>query len=44
LLDQATWRQASREPNVLERDVFLKRALGFDEANFTRLAELLEEA
>jgi hypothetical protein len=44
LLDQETWRQASREPNVLERDVFLKRALGFDEANFTRLAELLEEA
>lgn len=42
LLGRATWQQASREPNVLERDVLLKRALGFDDATFTRLAELLD--
>jgi predicted TIM-barrel fold metal-dependent hydrolase len=44
LIEWRTWRQASREPNVLERDVFLKHALGFDPATFTRLAWLLGEA
>lgn len=41
LIDRETWRRTSSEPNVLERDVVLKRAIGFDEANFTRLSELL---
>lgn len=41
LIDRATWRQSSRQPNVLERDVFLKYAVGFDEANLTRLDGLL---
>jgi predicted TIM-barrel fold metal-dependent hydrolase len=42
LLDRRTWRQAAREANVLERDVLLKRAVGFDAATFTRLAGLLD--
>ena len=41
LIDRATWRQSNRQPNVLERDVFLKRAIGFDDSHFTRMAELL---
>ncbi len=44
LIGRDTWRQASREPNVLERDAFLKRTLGFDDSHFTRLAGLLDEA
>lgn len=44
LLDRETWRQTAREPNVLERDVMLKRTVGFDDASFTRLAGLLDAA
>ncbi|MCX6877421.1 MAG: amidohydrolase family protein [Verrucomicrobia bacterium] len=44
LIDRATWRRSSREPNVLERDVFLKRAIGFDDSHFTRMAQLLDNA
>lgn len=44
LITRQTWRQSSREPNVLERDVFLKHAIGFDDSQLTRMAILLEEA
>lgn len=37
-----TWLAADRDPNVLERDVFLKREVGFDDSHFTRMAEILE--
>jgi predicted TIM-barrel fold metal-dependent hydrolase len=39
-----TWRAADRDPNVLERDVFLKREVGFDDSHFTRMAEILESS
>lgn len=42
LIDRATWRQSSRLSNVLERDVFLKRAIGFDDSHLTRMAQLLD--
>lgn len=41
---QATWkefRSAERNPNVLERDYQLKRAMGFPEETFTRVNGLL---
>jgi hypothetical protein len=41
LIDRDTWRQSGQEPNVLERDVLLKRAIGFDDAQLTRMAQLL---
>ena len=41
LIDRATWLESNRQPNVLERDVFLKRAIGFDESHLTRLDGLL---
>jgi hypothetical protein len=44
LIDFKTWRAADRDPNVLERDVFLKREVGFDDSHFTRMAEILESA
>ena len=37
------WRAAAAEPNPIERDVMLKRALGFPEETFTRLAGLLRK-
>ena len=40
-IDRATWRRARDEKNPLERDVLLKRAMGFGEDHFTRLAGLL---
>jgi len=43
MIDWKTWRQSCREPNILERDVFLKRAIGFDDSHFTRMARLLDE-
>ena len=43
LIDRATWRESSRLPNVLERDVWLKRAIGFDESHLTRLDGLLDQ-
>ncbi len=42
LISFKTWRTADRNPNVLERDVFLKNEVGFDESNLTRMAEILE--
>ncbi len=41
LISWQEWRRTAAIPNPLERDVQLKRALGFGEASFTRLAELL---
>jgi predicted TIM-barrel fold metal-dependent hydrolase len=41
LIDGDTWRASGKEPNILERDVMLKRAVGFDEAQFTRMDVLL---
>jgi predicted TIM-barrel fold metal-dependent hydrolase len=43
LIDRETWRQSKQEPNILERDVFLKSAIGFDDAQLTRMACLLGE-
>jgi hypothetical protein len=37
------WRSTSRIDNPIERDVQIKRALGFGEATFTRLAGLLRQ-
>ena len=44
LISRDTWRRSSRQPNILERDVFLKRAVGFDNAQLTRMHRLLEPA
>ncbi len=41
LIDTATWRRWGKHPNVLERDVQLKRAIGFPEETFTRADGLL---
>ena len=41
LISTAQWREAGRIPNLIERDAFLKRAMGFDEAHFSRLGEIL---
>ncbi|HEX5791059.1 MAG TPA: amidohydrolase family protein [Luteolibacter sp.] len=43
LIDSKTWRAANRDPNVLERDAYLKRQIGFSEETFTRMAELLQK-
>jgi predicted TIM-barrel fold metal-dependent hydrolase len=37
------WRTSAAMKNPLERDVFLKRALGFPEETFTRLSSLLRK-
>jgi uncharacterized protein len=37
------WRASAAVANPLERDIFLKRALGFREETFTRLAGLLRK-
>lgn len=37
------WRASAAEPNPIERDVMLKRALGFPEETVTRLAPLLRK-
>ena len=44
LISRESWRLSSREPNVLERDVILKRAIGFDDTQLTRMAHLLGDA
>jgi hypothetical protein len=44
LISYHTWRESSRDQNVLERDVFLKRKIGFDDSHLTRMAELLGES
>ncbi len=41
LITTAQWRAAGKIPNLIERDAFLKRAMGFDEGHFTRLGEIL---
>jgi len=41
VVDRATWREADRIPNLLERDLFLKRAMGFPEEVFLRGWKLL---
>ena len=41
LIDWHTFRKWQRQPNPLERDYQLKRAMGFADATFTRIAELL---
>lgn len=43
LIPYHTWRAADRDPNVLERDVYLKRQIGFDDSHLTRMAEILGE-
>jgi hypothetical protein len=40
-IDWETYRRWERHSNALERDYQLKRAMGFDEASFTRLHGLL---
>ena len=37
----ADWWESAQEPNVLERDAELKRAMGFPEETFTRIGVLL---
>ena len=44
LIRRDTWRQSARQANVLERDVFLKRAIGFDDSHLTRMDWLLDRA
>jgi hypothetical protein len=41
LITHAQWQAAGKIPNLIERDAFLKRAMGFDEAHFSRLGEIL---
>jgi predicted TIM-barrel fold metal-dependent hydrolase len=43
LITTAQWREAAKIPNLIERDAFLKRAMGFDDAHFTRLDEVLRK-
>lgn len=41
LVDWGTFRQWERQPNVMERDYQLKRAMGFPDEVFTRMGGLL---
>ncbi len=41
LITLAQASEASRIANLIERDAFLKRAMGFDDGHFTRLGEIL---
>jgi predicted TIM-barrel fold metal-dependent hydrolase len=41
LISTAQWREAGRIANLIERDAYLKRAIGFDDTHFTRLGEVL---
>ncbi len=41
LITYAEYRRLEQEPNLLERDLQLKRACGFPDESFTRLAKLL---
>ena len=43
LIDDATFRRCEKHHNVLERDYQIKRALGFPDAVFTRVAGLLRQ-
>ena len=42
-LSWSEWRRTARIPNPIERDAEIKRALGFGEETFTRLAGLLRK-
>lgn len=41
LIDRQTWEKSNAENNVLERDLMLKFAVGFDESQLTRMDRLL---
>jgi predicted TIM-barrel fold metal-dependent hydrolase len=41
LITSAQASEAGRIPNLIERDAYLKRAMGFDDGHFTRLGEVL---
>ncbi|PHX58746.1 MAG: hypothetical protein CK522_02585 [Opitutia bacterium] len=41
LITFAQASEAGKIPNLIERDAFLKRAMGFDDAHFTHLGEIL---
>jgi predicted TIM-barrel fold metal-dependent hydrolase len=43
-VDWPTFRKWQQHPNPIERDVQLKRAMGFDERTFTRVADLLPKS
>jgi hypothetical protein len=43
-IDSGTRKRARQEPNVLERDVLLKRASGFDDTQLTLMDRLLRES
>ena len=43
MLDWRAWRASGRMANPIERDAFIKRALGFPPESFTRLASLLRK-
>lgn len=43
LITTSQWREAGKIPNLIERDAFLKRAMGFDDAHFTRLDAVLRK-
>jgi predicted TIM-barrel fold metal-dependent hydrolase len=40
-IDWETFRRCEKNPNILERDYQLKRAMGFSERSFTRVYDLL---
>jgi uncharacterized protein len=43
-IDWETYRKWEKQPNVIERDYQLKRAVGFSEESFTRITSLLPRA
>jgi hypothetical protein len=43
LIDDKVRDTALDIDNLLERDFFLKQAIGFDESHFTRLGEILRK-
>lgn len=42
LISREDWAESRREKNVLQRDVALKRAMGFPEETLTRMSRLLD--
>ena len=42
LLSNSDYIESRKIKNPLERDVFIKQAVGFEESTFTRLAELFD--
>lgn len=43
LIDGKTRANAAKIPNLIERDFFLKQAMGFGDAHFTQLAKVLRQ-